>query len=326
MQRRDFLCACAASASALVLPGMARAADTWPSKPIRILVGYGVGGTADISLRIIAPKIAQMLGQSIIIDNKPGAGGIAASQQALALPADGYTLLLAASGNFGITPVLMKSLPFDAVKSFDMVAQIAEFGYAFSVRHDSPFKHVSDIIMYARANPGKLSIATVQVGSAQYFAAELFKSMANIKTVTVPYREAGDVLTSVISGDVQVIVETLSPVVPLVHGGKLRVLGVTEDTAFPTLPDVLPISQQGLPGYVVKGWNGLAARAGTPTDVIEKLNAVIAQVMQQDDVKKRFLDLGIIAKYGKPQVERQLQLADIKTWGDVMQASHMEKQ
>ncbi len=323
MQRRQFLLACGA---APLLGHRAYAADSWPSKPVRLLIGYAAGGTADISWRIVAPILSERVGQSIVIENKPGAGGIIASQAALSLPADGYTLVLAATGNFGISPVLMSKLPYDAVEDFDMVAQVAEFSYAFAVAANSSFKSVKDVIEYARANPGKLSIATVQVGSAQFFAAELFKSMAGISAVTVPYRTSGDVISAVRSGDVQLAVETLAPVIPQVKSGDLRAIGITDDSVFPGLPDTPPISADALPDYVVKAWNGLAAKKGTPTEVIQRLNQELRQVLATDEVKQRYIDLGILAKYGDPQTVRALQLNDIEKWGEVMRSTNMEKQ
>jgi tripartite-type tricarboxylate transporter receptor subunit TctC len=323
MQRRRFLQACAATPW---IAGTALAAETYPSRPIRILIGYAAGGTADISIRTIAPELAERLGQSVIVENKPGAGGIVASQTTLSVPADGYTLALAATGNFGISPVLFKSMPFDAVRDFDMVGQVAEFAYVFAVGADSPFKKVQDIIAYAKANPGKLSIGTVQVGSAQFFAAELFKSMAGINAVTVPYRTSGDVVAAVRSGDVQLAVDTIAPIIPQVKAGAMRAVGITSDTPFPGLPGVPPISATGLPRYVVKAWNGLAARAGTPPAVVARIDHELAQILAIDSVKQRYIDLGIVAKYGTPQALRQLQVDDIKKWGGVMDATHMEKQ
>jgi tripartite-type tricarboxylate transporter receptor subunit TctC len=324
MQRRRFLQACAATP--WLAAGAARAADGYPSRPIRMLIGYAAGGTADISWRIIAPILADRLGQPVVIENKPGAGGIVASQAALAAPADGYTFLLAATGNFGISPVLLKSMPYDAVKDFEMIAQVADFGYVFAVASNSPFKNVRDVVAYARQHPGKLSIGTVQVGSAQFFAAELFKSMAGISAVTVPYRTSGDVVAATRSGDVQLMVETIAPVISQVKGGALRALGVTDDAPFPSLPGVPPISRDGVPDYVVKAWNGLAARAGTPRTAAQRMGRELSAVLAMDEVKQRYIDLGIIAKYGTPETARALQLADIKKWSAVMASAHLEKQ
>ncbi len=328
MHRRQFLQAFAATPWVTATIGQAAAQSTgdYPSKYIRLVLPYAAGGTADISCRIVAPYLSERLGQNIVIENKPGAGGIVGALAALSAPADGYILVLAATVNFGISPVLMRSMPFDAVKDFDMVAQMASFGYAFAVAANSPFKRVRDVIDYARANPGKLNVGTVQVGSAQFFAAELFKSMAGISAVIVPYRTSSDVVTAARSGMVDLIVETLAPIIPQVSGGALRALGITEDVPFPSLPDAPPISSTDLPGYVVKAWNGLAARAGTPPEIVQRWVRELSAVMALEDVKRRYLELGITAAYSDGQTLRALQMADIAKWGAVMQSAGIAQQ
>ncbi|OWT63913.1 Bug family tripartite tricarboxylate transporter substrate binding protein [Candidimonas nitroreducens] len=277
-------------------------------------------------MRIIAPKLSARLGQPIVIENRPGAGGIAASQAVLAAPADGYTLVLAAGGNFGIAPVLFKSLPYDPVKDFQMVGQVASFSYVFTVRADSPYQSMQQLIDYAKANPGKLNIGTIQVGSGQYFAAELFKSMAGIDAVTVPYRTSGDAVSAVRRGDADVIIETIAPLAGLLHSGTLRALATTGKEKFPGLPAVPTITSTVVPGYVVGAWNGLAARAGTPSPIVARLDHELAQVLKQDDVKKRFIVLGTVPQYGGPEVLRSLMMEDMERWGKVMESIHMKKQ
>jgi len=302
------------------------AQGSYPSRPIDIVIGYSPGGTADISWRIIAPKLAERLGQPVVVQNKPGAGGIVASQAVLQAPADGTTFILVATGNFGITPVLFKSLPFDAVKDFQMVSLAADFDYVFAVRADSPFRTVKDVIAYASTHPGKLTLGTVQVGSAQFFAAELFKSMAGISAVTVPYRTSGDVIAAVRAGDVQLMVETIAPVIAQIRSGTLRAIGVTGDEIFAGLRDVPPISQSGLPGYVVTAWNGLAAKAGTPRAIVGKVNQALAEVLALPEVKSRFVDLGMVARSSTPEELAERQRADIEKWGQVMQSAKIEQQ
>ncbi|GAA4323070.1 tripartite tricarboxylate transporter substrate binding protein [Pigmentiphaga soli] len=302
------------------------AADSYPNKPIRIIIGYAAGGAGDLVMRIIGPKLAARLGQPVVIENRPGAGGISASQVALSSPADGYTLVLAAGGNFGIAPVLFKSLPYDPVKDFDMVAQAASFAYVFAVNADSRFKKLQDLIDYAKANPGKLNIGTIQVGSGQYFAAELFKSMVGIKALTVPYRTSGDVIAAVRSGDADVMIETIAPLMGQIRSGAMRALATTGPDVFPGLPDVPAITKTLVPGYVVAAWNGLAARAGTPKPVINRLDREIAAILKEEDVQKAFIELGTVAQYGGPEVLRGHMMEDIERWAKVMQDIHMEKQ
>lgn len=301
-------------------------AQDYPARPIRLLIGYAAGGTADLSWRIIGPLLGERLGQPVVIENRPGAGGLVASQAALSAPADGYTFVLAATGNFGISPVLMRSMPFDAVKDFEPVAQVASFGYVFATSSSSRLRNIRDVIEFGKTNPGKLSIGTIQVGSAQFFAAEYFKSVAGISAVTVPFRTSGDVVSAARSGEVQLIVDTIAPVLPHVRSGALRALGVTEDAPFPGLPDALPISSNGLPGYVISSWNGLMAKKGTPAAVIQRVTRALVEVVETDEVKRRFIDLGVVATYGDPRVLRELQTADLRRWGEVMVSSRIEKQ
>jgi tripartite-type tricarboxylate transporter receptor subunit TctC len=330
MQRRRILKALSATpiASALAsiaAPTVARAADPYPSRPIHLIMGYAAGGTADISCRIIAPLLTERLGVPIVIENRASAGGIVASQAVLNAPADGYTLALAAPGNFCLTPLMFKSVPFDVVKDFEMVAQLATYGNVFAVSATSPYKRVSDIIAYAKANPGKLNVGTISVGSFQYFAAEMFYRLAGIQAVTVPYKSSGDVIAAVRSGAVHMIVESLAPVIAQMRSNELRPIGVTERERFPELPDVPPVYLT-VPGYEVSLWNGLAARSGTPPVAIEKLNRALVEVLNLPDVKERYLKLGIVSRYTGPKQLRDRQIADIQQWGAVMNELHIEKQ
>ncbi|MFC3340462.1 Bug family tripartite tricarboxylate transporter substrate binding protein [Paracandidimonas soli] len=306
--------------------GSAFAAESLFTQPIQIMMGYAAGGTADISWRTIAPELSKRIGQPIVIQNRPGAGGIVGSQAALQAPADGHTYVLAATGNFGITPVLFNSLPFDPVEDFVMVSQAAAFDYVFAVGSDSPFGSIGDVIAYAKANPGKLSIGTVQVGSAQFFAAELFKSMSGIDAVTVPYRNSGDVVSAVRSGDVQLMVETITPVVAQIKAGAVKALGITGKESFPALPDVKPISGNGLDGYVVTAWNGLAAKKGTPEKAIAAMNSALKEVLELPEIQSRFIELGMVARHSTPEELRARQLEDIERWGKVMKETNLPKQ
>ena len=304
----------------------AAGSDSFFERPVQIMMGYAAGGTADISWRTIAQELSKRIGQPIVIQNRPGAGGIVGSQAALQAPADGHTFVLAASGNFGITPVLFNSLPFDPVNDFVMVSQAVAFDYVFAVNADSEFKDIADVIAFAKANPGKLSIGTVQVGSAQFFAAELFKSMSGIDAVTVPYRNSGDVISAVRSGDVQLMVETIAPVVAQIQAGAIRALGVAGKERFPALPDVKPIAESGLPGYEVTAWNGLAAAKGTPARAIEEMNKALKEVLAIPEIQARFIELGMVAQHSTPDELRAKQLAEIERWGKVMEETNLPKQ
>ena len=246
------------------------ATEAYPSRPVKVMVGYGPGGTGDLTVRLVAQKLMEKTGQPFVIDNRPSAGGIVASQVAQQATPDGYTLNFIAAGNFAMTPSLFKSLPFDPVKDFEMVSLIGTFGFALAVDSKSNITDTRGLIADAKANPGKLFIGTISVGSAQYLAAEVFRSMAGIEATIVPYKTSADVVRALLAGDVQAIFETIAPIIPHAKAGTMRVLGVTEAQRFPSLPNVPTIAESGLPNYEIAGWNGIAVPARTPRDVIAK--------------------------------------------------------
>lgn len=326
--RRRTLGALGAGALAATMPGLSRAqsAAGYPNKPVRILIGYGAGGTGDVTMRLLAQKLTERMGQQFIVDNRPGAGGIVASQVAATSPADGYTLLFVATGNFTMTPGLFKSLPFDPVKDFEMVGLSGNFGFALVVDDKSPIKDVKDFIARCKAAPGKLNVATTPPGTAQYLAAEYFKSVAGINFATVPFKTSGDVVASVRGGAVDIGFETLAPILPFLPNGQLKALAVTDPVRFPTLPNVPTVREAGVPGYAVYAWNGIGAPAKTPRDIIDKLNAEIKAAVASPDLQKKMLDMGIVPKSTTPEEMTALLKKDIALWTGVIEKAKIEKQ
>lgn len=316
-------------AMALALSGGVMAQSTsesYPSKPVKVMVGYGPGGTGDLTVRLVAQKLADKLGQPFVIENRPGAGGIVASQIAQQAAPDGYTLNFIAAGNFAMTPALFKSLPFDPAKDFEMVSMIGSFGFVLAVDAKAQTKDAADFIAQAKANPGKLSIATISVGSAQFLAAEVFRAMAKIDVTLVPYKTSADVIRALRAGDVQAIFETIAPVMPQYKAGAVQILGVSEEQRFSGLPNVPTMAESGLPGYAINGWNGLAVPAKTPRDVILKLNAEINAAVAQPDIKQKFIDLGVTARGNTPEQMLALLRKDIAWWREVIEKAKIEKQ
>jgi tripartite-type tricarboxylate transporter receptor subunit TctC len=301
-------------------------AEAYPNRPVKIMVGYGPGGTGDLTVRLVAQKLVEKTGQAFIVDNRPSAGGIVASQVAQQATPDGYTLNFIAAGNFAMTPSLFKSLPFDPVKDFEMVSLIGTFGFALAVDSKSTITDARGLIAQAKADPGKLFIGTISVGSAQFLAAEVFRSMAGIEATIVPYKTSADVVRALRAGDVQAIFETIAPVIPHVKAGTMRVLGVTEAQRFPGLPNVPTIAESGLPNYEIVGWNGIAAPARTPREVIARLNAEINAAVVQPDIRQKFLDLGVIARSNTPEQMTALLKKDIAWWRDVIEKAKIAKQ
>ena len=301
-------------------------AEVYPNRPVKIMVGYGPGGTGDLTVRLVAQKLMEKTGQAFVVDNRPSAGGIVASQVAQQATPDGYTLNFIAAGNFAMTPSLFKSLPFDPVKDFEMVSLIGTFGFALAVDSKSTITDARGLIAQAKADPGKLFIGTISVGSAQFLAAEVFRSMAGIEATIVPYKTSADVVRALRAGDVQAIFETIAPVIPHAKAGTMRVLGVTEAQRFPSLPNVPTIAESGLPNYEIVGWNGIAVPARTPREVITKLNAEINAAVVQADIRQKFLDLGVIARGNTPEQMTALLKNDIAWWRDVIEKARIARQ
>jgi tripartite-type tricarboxylate transporter receptor subunit TctC len=304
----------------------AQGAANYPNKPVKIIVGYGAGGTGDVTMRILAQKLSDRLGQPFVIENRPGAGGVVASQLVAQSAPDGYTLVFIATGNFAMTPGLFKSLPFDPVKDFEMVSLAGNFGFALITKADSKIGSVKDLIAQAKAAPGKINIGTVAVGTAQYLAAEYFKSAAGINAITVPFKTSGDVVAAVRAGEVDVGVETLAPVIAHINSGAVRALAVTDPQRFPALPNVPTVRDAGVPGYSVSGWNGLAAPAKTPREIIDKLNREIQVALAAPDLQKKYVDLGIVPKGNTPEEMLALLKKDIAMWREVIDRAKLEKQ
>ena len=300
------------------------AAD-WPSRPVRILVGYAAGGTGDLTVRIVGQALSERLGQSFIVENVPSAGGVIASQRAANATPDGYTLNFIATGNFAMTPSLFKSLPFDPNKDFEMVGRTGTFGFALVVPADSKIRSLGELIAQAKARPGALNIGTVAVGSAQYLAAELFKAKAGISAETVTYKRSPDVVNALRTGEIDVAIETVAPIVPQVKAGLLRAIAFTEAERFPGFPEVPTVIESGVAGYEVSAWNGLAAPAGTPRTIIAKLNREIQAVLALPALRARFIDLGVTARGGPPEAMSALLASDIERWRVAIEAAKIEK-
>jgi tripartite-type tricarboxylate transporter receptor subunit TctC len=315
----------AALCGALIMPRPAGAADAYPSRPIRVMVGFAAGGVADITIRMVGQHLSERLGQAVVVDNRPSAGGIIATEAAASAPPDGYTLLLVTNGT-AITQSLFKTLPFDAATDFAAISLIGQFDVVVLTAAGAPFRTVADLIEAARARPGIVTIGTVSPGSTQHLSAELFKSMAGIDTVTVPFRTTPAVVAALLAGEVQVGFEMLAPVKPQIEAGALRALAVSADHRFPRLPAVPTVQESGLPGYQVSAWNALAAPARTPPAVIALLQREIAAVLEMPDVRQALLDLGIEPRGSSSEAAQRMLVAEIEKWRAVIEHAGIEPQ
>jgi len=278
-------------AMAMVLPvDRAHAAD-YPDKPIRLVVGFAAGGATDLFARIVAQKLQDRMGQSVIVENRPGAGGTIASSVVAKAPADGYTIDVV-SASHAINATLYPSLPYDSVADFVAIGTVAVAPNVLVVHPSLPVNNLAEFIALAKAKPGTMNLASAGTGSSSHLAGELFKSMAGINLVHVPYKGTGESIRDLISGQVQATVDAVSALLPHINSGALKVLGVGDPQRTPKLPNVPTLSEAGVPGYAYFAWVGLVAPARTPPEVIRKLNAELAVVLKSPDVEKKIDDLG----------------------------------
>jgi tripartite-type tricarboxylate transporter receptor subunit TctC len=321
---RIFKAALAALALGLALAAPAHA-QNFPAKPVRILVGFGAGGVADLTARIVAEKLSTQLGQQVLVENRPSAGGIVAAQEVARAEPDGHTLLLMSNGN-AVSASLFKSLPYDTLADFATVSTLGFFDIAVVVNADSKINSMADLLAYAKANPGKLNIGTINIGSTQHLSAELFKAMAGVDAVTVPFKGSPAVVTALRGNEVQVAFDMLAPVMPQAKAGAVKILAITSDRRFPGLPDVPTVAESGVTGYQASSWNAIAAPAKTPRPVIDRLNKEIQTVLAMPEVKEKLQGMGVTARGSSPEAMRQLLVSDVEKWRKVIETSRIERQ
>jgi tripartite-type tricarboxylate transporter receptor subunit TctC len=300
-------------------------APAWPAKPIRFVVGYAPGGVADITARMIAQKLSNALGQQVVVDNRPSAGGIVAADTVAKAEPDGYTMLHLNQGN-AVSAAMFKSLPYDTVRDFAPVSAMGFFDVLVLAGKDSPLNNIRDVIALAKSNPDKLNIGTVAIGSGQHMAASLFKAMTGLNLTLVPFKSTPALFAALKSGDVQVAFEITAPARGLIKGGELKVLAVSSAKRFAGMPNVPTIAESGVAGYDVSAWNGIAVPAKTPRAIVERLNREINAAMAQPDIRERFQEFGIDARGGTPEDLRDLLASEIAKWKNVVETTGIEKQ
>ena len=310
-----------------ILAGMLgqAAAQGYPSRTIKIIVGFGPGGVADLTARIVAQKLAADMHTSVIVENMPSAGGIVAATTAAKAAPDGYTLYVVSNQN-AVSPALWKSLPYDPVADFSMISTIGFFDLALVADGASPLKSVGDALNAARRDPARFNIGTIGVGSTQYLSAALFKSMAKLNVPTVPFKSTGEVLSALKSGSVQVGFETLPAVMAQIRSGGLRALAVTSNKRNPDLPRVPTLAESGLPAYLSSSWNGLAAPAKTPPAIIALLNQEVARAIADPATRKRLEDIGIEPGASSPEAFKTLLQGEIVKWRGVIKRAGIRPQ
>jgi tripartite-type tricarboxylate transporter receptor subunit TctC len=271
----------------------------YPEKLVRIIVPFAPGGGTDLIARTLGTGMSQELGQSVIVENKPGAGTIIGTDAVAKSPPDGYTLLIATFAH-AVNPGLQPKLPYATDKAFAPVVLVGRSPNVLVVKSDSPYKTVQDVIAAAKAKPGKLNFASQGNGTSAHLAGELFKNLTKVDLTHVPYKGAGPALTDLLGGQVDLMFGTAAAVTPFLQSGKLRALGVTTAERSPAFPNVPTIAESGVAGYAAESWYGLYAPAGTPPDVIAKLNAAAKKAVQSETFRKRAQEEGLIISAGAP--------------------------
>jgi tripartite-type tricarboxylate transporter receptor subunit TctC len=308
-----------AIAACLTLPATnaGAQANAWPTKPVSLIVTYPPGGGADAMARLIAPKMAEALGQNVVVENRPGAGGQIGAGAVARATADGYTLLFDAS-SFAVNPSLYPKLPYDANKAFRPIGVIALFPNVVLVNAQFPAKNLGELLAIARAKKDAVSFASSGNGSAQHLAGALFESAAKVEMVHVPYKGGGPALNDVIGGQVPLFFGNLASTLQHVQAGKLRPLAVTASKRATMLPDVPTLAEAGVPGAEVYEWNALFAPSGTPEPVLEKLSQALQKAMDSPEVKARILSLGGEIQKGGPKAAQDFVQGQIAMWARLL--------
>ncbi|HEU4662033.1 MAG TPA: tripartite tricarboxylate transporter substrate binding protein [Pseudolabrys sp.] len=304
----------AALAAIAVTTTAAMAASTdWPTRPIRMLVGFGAGGGTDIVTRIVSDPLSKLLGQPIVVENKPGAGGSIASDAVAKAAKDGYTATMISTGHT-VGAAMMKSLPYDPVKDFAAVGQVANSCFVVVARKDFPANDLKGLIKLAKAEPGKFKSGTVGVGSTQHLAASLLEQMAGIKATHVPYRTTPAVVLALRHKEIDYAVDLVHAVIGQVNAGELKLIASGGPKRCASIPNVPTIAESGLPGYSVVGWYGIAFPAGTPKPIIDKMSGALKQVLARDDIREKLAKVGAEVDFSTPEEFAKTIESDTARW------------
>jgi tripartite-type tricarboxylate transporter receptor subunit TctC len=311
-------------AAAIAAPSAAQSQSDYPNRPVTLIVPYAAGGVADVGMRINGEKLSGRLNAQFVVENRPGAGGIVAAQAGAAAPPDGYTLLMTGNNN-AIAAVLFKSLPYNILTDFAAVSTAAFFDLLLVTRAASPLQSVQDVVAAARKNPGKLNIGTINPGSTQNLAAELFVSTANINATIVPFRASPDMAGATMRGDIDVAFEFYAAVNGLLADDKLKVLASAGAVRTAYLPNIPTVMESGIRGYEVTSWNGLSLPKGTPASVIATLDRAMKDVIPAADVQSKASQMGMAMQASTPEEMTARMKADIAKWGAVIDKAGIAK-
>ncbi len=304
---------------------LACAADTaYPSRPIRMVIPFAPGASNDITARLIAPKLSDALGQSVVVDNRGGAGGVLGADLVAKSQPDGYTLLMGSPGPLTVNPALLPNLPYQPKRDFVPVTLLAIVPSILEVNPALPVKSVQELIALARATPGKLNYASAGVGSVPHLAGELFKLLAKVEIVHVPYKGSSPAITDLMGGQVSMFFDNMASAVPYVKAGRLRALAITSPKRSAVMPDLPTMIEGGVPGYEAYSWNGVVAPAGTPTTAVKRLAAEIAAVLASPEIREKMKGLGAEVVASSPAEFASFMEKESAKWGRVVREANIK--
>ena len=295
----------------------------FPDRPITLVVPFAPGGIADLTARAVGESMARSLGQAVVVDNRPSAGSIVASQMVASAKPDGHTLLLMSNSN-ALSVSLFKKLPYDPLKDFAPISMLGSFDLGLFVPANSRFASLREALAFAKSNPGKLNVGSIAVGSTQHLAAKLFETQAGIDVLVVPYKGSPAVLTALRSGEIDLAFEIVGPMLPQLSAGAVRALAVSSERRNPALPEVPTVQEAGVRGYTVSSWNALAAPAGTPAAVLDQLNRAVREAVASAPVQERLGRLGMRLSAGTSAEMQAWMAAEIKRWAEVIRQAKIE--
>jgi tripartite-type tricarboxylate transporter receptor subunit TctC len=324
LNKRDLLRTAAALGAGALMPASAFAQAKWPTQPVKVILPFGAGGVADVTARIVGEKLGGKLGQRFVIENVPAAGGIQAAQNVLRENADGNTIALFSNGT-AVSVGLFNKLAFDPVKQFAPVSSMGFFDFIFVTGANKPYKTMGDLLKFGKANPGKLNIGTIVIGSTQNLTAQLFKSMAGIDAAIVPFKTTPDLMLATMNGDIDLMIDAFAAVKTNVASGQLRALGSSGPKRSDAHPEIPTVAEGGVAGFDVVSWNAFFVKADTPKEIVDTLNAAMRDVLSDPDTRKRALELGIETRASTPDELAKRLNDDIVRWSDVIAKAGIEK-
>ena len=315
---RHILCALALIGAAASAAGRVEA-QTYPDRLIKMVVPYPAGGPIDITARLVVQRLGPILGQTVIIENRGGAGGALGTKAVAAAEPDGYTLLFGNASALVVGPAVYRFRDYDTIKQFTPVAKVTEGYEVLVVAPDFPPKNVQELVAYAKANPGKLNYASTGNGTSNHLSFELFKSMTGTNVTHIPYKGSAPAVTDLIAGQVQVMFDNTPNVLPHVRAGKLKALGISSKSRSAFAPEIPTVDEAGVPGYDVGVWFGVLTVAGTPREVVQRLNTEMVKILTSAEVKERFGKMGVDVVAGSPEQFSQLLKSEVARWAKVIQ-------